>query len=154
MGNIYPPGEISDLTLGNMDFSNRSFELSFTSPGDDLDEGTIASYQIFFSANQTLISGDSVDESELTLVDEDYLACNCSFNPLPAPEVVSLRLNMDMFNVSQQVYFRVLCTDQGGKMSLSNIARLFLTEIPQPIQPVNYSPNLTVHFAILFAALL
>eukprot|EP00091_Calanus_sinicus_P025732 TRINITY_DN9985_c0_g1_i1.p1 TRINITY_DN9985_c0_g1~~TRINITY_DN9985_c0_g1_i1.p1 ORF type:complete len:288 (-),score=70.86 TRINITY_DN9985_c0_g1_i1:92-877(-) len=127
--NIYPPGKINDLSLGSLNFDEGTFEVSFTSTGDDLDDGIVASNQLFFSANQTLISGDMIDEAEAELVDINFLAGNYTFDPLPASEVVSLPLSMNMFNVSEQYYFRIKATDQGGKFSLSNVARLFITEV-------------------------
>merc|ERR1711892_139205 len=111
--NIYPPGKINDLSLGNLDFI----------------EGTVTSNHLYFSSNQTLIHGDTFDESEVELVGAEYIAGNTTFAPLPASEGVNMPLNMGMFNVSEQYYFRVKATDRGGKFSLSNVARLFITEV-------------------------
>ena len=117
------------MSLGSLDFVEGTFEVSFTSTGEDLDDGVVTSNQLFFSANQTLISGDLMDEAEVELVDNDFLAGNFTFDPCPASEVVSLNIAMGMFNVSEQYYFRLKATDQGGKFSFSNVARLFITEV-------------------------
>ena len=70
-----------------------------------------------------------MDEAEVELVDNGFLAGNFTFDFLPASEFVRLPILMSMFNVSEQYYFRLKATDQGGKFSLSNVARLFITEV-------------------------
>ena len=46
LDNIYPPGRVSDFTLGSMDFIEKTFSLSFTWPGNQLDQGTVASFKV------------------------------------------------------------------------------------------------------------
>ena len=46
LDNLYPPGRVSDLTLGSMNFSEKAFSLTFTWPGNQLDKGTVASFKV------------------------------------------------------------------------------------------------------------
>jgi len=134
--NLYPPGRISDLSVGNMNFVDNTFDISFTSTGDDLDQGTVDKNEIFFTSNLTLISGDvtlAPDDENIMVVTDDNLACyNCSLPaPQPASTKVVISLNMNSFNTTitdGQLYFRLQATDQGGKMSLSNVARIYVTD--------------------------
>ncbi|CAG7818395.1 unnamed protein product [Allacma fusca] len=49
---FYPPGRIGDLTLGSMDPSNLMAELRWTAPGEDFDQGVVASYQVFYTVDK------------------------------------------------------------------------------------------------------
>jgi len=132
--NIYPPGKISDLRLGNMNFQEGVFDLSFTSPGADLDKGTISSYQIFYSTYNNFSSGVLQPGTDLTQISSDQLACNCNLAPVPAMQMVVLTLNMTKFAEQEQFYFIVQTTDQpiNGKHSLSNVGGIFLTNKTLP----------------------
>ena len=46
LNNVYPPGRVSDLILGSMNFTENTFGLSFTWPGNQLDQGTVASFKV------------------------------------------------------------------------------------------------------------
>ena len=46
LDNLYPPGRVSDLTLGSMNFTEETFGLSFTWPGNQLDQGTVAGFKV------------------------------------------------------------------------------------------------------------
>ena len=35
-----PPGEVKDFAIGNLDFDLKQFNINFTAPGDNLDDGT------------------------------------------------------------------------------------------------------------------
>ena len=52
--NIYPPAPIRDLILKD-NINKDNFNLSFTSPGEDLNSGIISEYLIFYSENRTLL---------------------------------------------------------------------------------------------------
>ena len=123
--NIFPPGTIRDLRLG--DFSGDQFSLSFTSPGGDLNSGNISQFVIFFSENKTELSSSLGISSSVARITEADLACtDCSLEPLPPLSKVQLRLNLNSFNPGDQVFFRVLAADEGNKTSLSNRANIIL----------------------------
>lgn len=45
----YPPARIGDLRVVELDYYNRGATLLWTAPGEDYDQGIVASYQIFYS---------------------------------------------------------------------------------------------------------
>lgn len=47
----YTPGRIGDLRIAEMDGAKRNVTLTWTAPGEDLDQGVPASYQVFYSTN-------------------------------------------------------------------------------------------------------
>ena len=129
--NLFPPGPVRDLTVGQAD--GDQFSVSFTSPGADLSSGTIQQYIIFYSTNMTDL--DTLDvNSGLTNITAEDLACNCTLDPLPPLERVELTINMTSFEMGQQFFFRVLATDEegeNGKSTMSNVANIFFN-VPTP----------------------
>ena len=120
--NLYPPGPIRDLKVTDI-INAETFNLTFTSPGEDLNTGTVKEYKIFFATNRTDLD-DLSPSSNVSLVTEDMLQCNCSLSPVPALEMVNLRLNSSVFEANTEVSFRVLAVDKGKKTSASNIVTL------------------------------
>ena len=120
--NIYPPGPIRDLAVTNI-VNGENFNLSFTSPGEDLNTGTIKEYKIFFATNRTELA-DLGPSSNVSLVTEEMLSCNCSLAPVPPLTRVQLRLNSTVFMTDTEYSFRVLAVDRGEKTSASNIVSL------------------------------
>ena len=49
---FYPPGRIGDLVVGGMDRANLNVELRWTAPGEDYDQGVVASYQVFYTTDK------------------------------------------------------------------------------------------------------
>ena len=127
--NIFPPGPITDLSVGA--FTEDHFLLSFTSPGADLDTGTIDQFIIFYSQNKSLLTNLTVS-SPIPRVSASDLACSdCSLDPLPPSAKVQLSLNLDSFTRGEKVFFRVLATDEDGKTSQSNTANILLSDPPK-----------------------
>ena len=127
--NIFPPGPIRDLKVG--DLNKDRFSFSFTSPGADLNTGNISQFIIFYSENKTDLNDALDPSSSVARVSEDHLACTwwgsgCNLDPLPPQSKVELSLGLKHFQVDQQVFFRVLAEDEGGKTSLSNRASILL----------------------------
>ena len=120
--NIYPPAPIRDLVLTDNIFKDN-FNLSFTSPGEDLNSGKISEYIIFYSENRTVLEDLSPSNpTNLTTVTEEMLDCNnCTMDPLPALSKVMLKINSTYFEKDVPYNFRVLAVDKGDKTSVSNI---------------------------------
>ena len=118
-GNIYPPAPIRDLAI--IDIANgKSFNLTFTSPGEDLNTGNISDYKIFYATNRTQL--DSLTpNSNISVVTDDMLMSNCSMEPLPALSKVNLRINSTFFEADSDYSFRVLAMDKDEKTSVSNV---------------------------------
>ena len=124
--NIFPPGPIRDLSVGH--FAEDHFLLSFTSPGADLNTGTIDQFIIFYSNNKTLLNNLTVS-SDIPRVNGSDLACsNCTLDPLPPADKVQLSLNLDSFTRGEKIFFRVVAADEEGKTSQSNMANILLSD--------------------------
>ncbi|OXA62643.1 Calcium-activated chloride channel regulator 1 [Folsomia candida] len=48
---FYTPGRIGDLRIANLHLASKNLTLTWTAPGEDLDQGVPASYQIFYSVD-------------------------------------------------------------------------------------------------------
>ena len=119
--NIYPPAPIRDLVLTDNIFKDN-FNLSFTTPGEDLNSGKISEYIIFYSENRTVLEDLSPSNpTNLTMVTEEMLCNNCTMDPLPALSKVMLKINSTYFERDVPYNFRVLAVDKGDKTSVSNI---------------------------------
>ena len=96
--NIYPPATIRDLILTDNVYKDN-FNLSFTSPGEDLNSGIISEYLIFYAENRTLLEDLSPsNDGNLTIVTEEMLDCvDCNMDPLPALSKVLLKINSTYF---------------------------------------------------------
>ena len=128
-GNIYPPGPVRDLSLGNISAELLTFELSFTSPGAHLDEGTVKSFTIFYSTNKTEL--EWLDPaSSLALHHVTPSDCHCNLQPQPPRDKVHLSLDFQTFSCDQKTFFRVLLINEANSMSLSNTAGIFLPNFP------------------------
>ena len=133
--NFFPPGPIRDLRVGEL-YKDR-FSFSFTSPGADLNTGNISQFIVFFSPNKTDLSDDLDPDSDVPRVTQDHLACTwwgsaCNLDPLPPQSKVELNLSLEKFPADQQVFFRVIAVDDGGKISRSNRASIVLAKILDP----------------------
>ena len=67
-------------------------------------------------------------------VTQDLLACTwggsgCNLEPLPPQSKVELSLSLERFPADQQIFFRVIAVDDGGKVSRSNRASIVLAKI-------------------------
>ena len=135
ISNIYPPGKITDLRLGDMDFDRDVFDLNFTFSGEDLDQGTVESYTIFYASNKTLLNGDDDLSPSVDQLKPGHLAgcsptSNCSLpSPLAAGEMLGLELAMEAFPKDRQIFWRVRVEDEGGKWAMSNIATSYLHDV-------------------------
>ena len=132
--NIFPPGPIRDLRVG--DFGKDSFSLSFTSPGADLNTGTIKQFIIFYSENKAELNDELDPSSSVARLTEDHLACTgCTLDPLPPHSKVELSLGLKHFQADHRVFFRVLAVGDGGKTSLSNKANIVLSKMTNKSAP-------------------
>ena len=120
--NVYPPSPIRDLILTD-NMYKENFNLSFTSPGEDLNSGIISEYLIFYSENRTVLGELSISNpSNVTTITEEMLDCNnCNLDPLPGLSKVMLKIKSIYFEKDVPYYFRVLAIDSGSKTSYSNI---------------------------------
>jgi len=147
--NLYPPGPIRDLILTDIP-ENSTFTLSFTFPGEDLNDGKVKEYFIFYSINRTDVQ-DLNPNSDVDYITEDMLDCDCTLEPEPAFTNSNLYINGSYFELGMEYNFRVLAVDGGGKTSASNVVAF----VPSPKSPVqNSGDGLTwgIAIAIVFGA--
>ena len=150
-GNIYPPAPIRDLAITDI-LNGDSFNLTFTSPGEDLNTGTVAEYKIFYATNRTQLE-DLSPSSNVSVVTEDMLKCNltladCSLEPQPALTPVNLRLNSTFFLADTDYSFRVLAVDAGQLTSVSNVA-VFAPSFNVPASATNVKIS-QIFIAVMF----
>merc|ERR1712080_14400 len=146
LNTLYPPGSVSDLSLGNMDFQKRTFTVSFTWPGCVLDKGMVDSYKVFYSSNLTLMMGSNDLMNDPGVM--EVTSANLQGGNLPPPseagEKALLGMVMDGIPEDRELYWRVMVEAAGGG-SLSNMASLYLVNTDG--QPAVY-PSLTWGAAI------
>ena len=130
-GNVYPPGPIRDLVILDI-VEGQSFNLSFTSPGDDLNTGNLTQYMIFYSANRTDLD-NLTPTSTISNITTDMLSHNTSMESIPPFTKVNLRVDKEKFVTMEdtEYSFRVLAIDSGDKTSKSNIVVSSLENVHQ-----------------------
>ena len=130
-GNVYPPGPIRDLVILDI-VDGQSFNLSFTSPGDDLNTGNLTQYMIFYSANRTDLD-NLTPTSTISNITTDMLSHNTSMESVPPFTKVNLRVDKEKFVTMEdtEYSFRVLAIDSGDKTSKSNIVVSSLENVHQ-----------------------
>ena len=140
-GNVYPPGTIRDLLIMDI-VEGQSFNLSFTSPGDDLNTGNLTHYIIFFSANRTDLD-NLTPTSTISNITTDMLSHNTSMESVPPFTKVNLRVDKDkLLTMADTEYsFRVLAVDSGDKTSKSNVVVSSLGDIYQVYFTSHYNLN-------------
>ena len=121
-GNVYPPGPIRDLVI--LDFvEGQSFNMSFTSPGDDLNSGNLNKFIVFYSQNKTELE-NLLPSSDVSNITQDMLNTNISMESIPPFSKVILNIQANNFATNTDYSFRVLAIDSGLKTSKSNIVFL------------------------------
>ena len=124
---IFPPATVRDLKATVI---SEVLDITFTAPGDDLNDGTAATYDIFVADNNTLISNKTalevichqVNQTDCIQLMEDYLMDNTTLTPVPGGEPVLIRPNMSMFDRETQYFLILKVTDDAGHWSWSNMA--------------------------------
>ena len=137
---MYPPGPVRDLSAAISDDLN-TLELSFTSPGGQLDLGTVQSYMIFYSSNKTDLDSLSPASTVAQISPSD---CDCSLQPQPPRSEVKLSLNITTFTQDQKTFFRVLLLNDADKTSQSNTAGVFLPSFPVPNAPLGLTWGIAI----------
>ena len=99
--------------------------LTFTAPGDDLDEGEASKYELKYSQYRSnfTASWDALDDSGL-LTEDDLV--HGTLDPIAGGKDVVLLINPDTFEENTIFYIGLKSTDDMGNTSpLSNIAQVF-----------------------------
>ncbi|KAM3915035.1 calcium-activated chloride channel regulator 1-like [Leptodactylus fuscus] len=110
---VYPPGKITDLEAKRID---ESIVLSWTAPGDDLDDGSAQSYNLRVSSNMTELRDDFEGSA---MVDITGLRPSAA----GSPETFTFHPTPDIEDVTI-FYFALIAVDKNlQKSAPSNIAQ-------------------------------
>ena len=120
--NVYPPGPIRDLIIHN-NIEEQTFNLSFTSPGDDLNSGYLNKFRVFYSPNKTELQNLN-PSSNVSSITQEMMSTNTSMEKIPPFSKVMLQIESNNFDSNTEYGFRVLAIDSGQKTSKSNIVFL------------------------------
>ena len=105
-------------------------DITFTAPGDDLNDGTASTYDIFVANNSTILSNktvldticDQTNQTDCVHLMETDLVDNTTLTPVSGGEPVLIRSNLSMFDRETQYFLILKVTDDVGLSSWSNMA--------------------------------
>ncbi|XP_027221462.2 calcium-activated chloride channel regulator 4A [Penaeus vannamei] len=133
-GDLLPPSRVTDLQASA---APLSLDLTWTAPGDDLDAGTVAGYEVRLSRNRSHLEDDSFDargnETLLTLDESADMAELL----LEAGQKVTLNLTLEDELERNRTYFvAIRAVDDVGLLSAaSNPVVVVALESPPPVPP-------------------
>ena len=117
---LYPPRRITDLRVRTV-ADSELVEVSWTAPGDDLDQGTAASYQLRWSEDRRQLS-QLFSAAQLWTE-----AAASSPQLLPSPAGTLERLNLTVPRVNSALYVAVVAVDAAANTgAVSNIVPVFV----------------------------
>jgi hypothetical protein len=125
---IIPPSRILDLNVDKVqdDIDNNSviLSVSFTSPGDDFDEGIATYYQLRFVDSKMLNNSKVIFDDAIPIVEDDLISGSLN-NPLNRSEIVVLEFNNSKMELPNTTYFLLgrAVDDSSNEGDLSNMAR-------------------------------
>ncbi|XP_063590520.1 calcium-activated chloride channel regulator 4A-like [Penaeus indicus] len=140
-GDLFPPSRVTDLQASA---TPLFLDLTWTAPGDDLDAGVVAGYEIRLSQNRSDLEDDSFDaggnETLLLTLEE---SANMPDLLLEAGQKVALNLTLEHELGSNRTYFvGIRAEDDAGLVSaVSNHVAVVSLEFPAPATPPS-SPHL------------
>lgn len=123
-GDIYPPSRITDLFVVEVQTNpGHTATIQFTAPGEDLDSGTAASYEIRYSPVFDDLRGTNFGSANnSTLVQQEHVV-NGSLQPMVSGSRQTITFVMTMKNEETRTYYIALrAIDRSGQVALpSNI---------------------------------
>ncbi|XP_033755021.1 calcium-activated chloride channel regulator 1-like [Pecten maximus] len=128
---VYPPSRIIDLHVVRKSDINMTVTLSWTAPGDDLDHGTAAMYDIKYGQNGLdllKLKDDSPSVPEVAIVTGSIK------NPLPDGTTQYLTINVTGLFLIKRKGFAFLIRgidDFGNKGEFSNMVTVGFSSIPE-----------------------
>lgn len=141
----YPPGTVTNLVAGDWDLKTCTFSVTFTAPGAVLDSGTVDSYKIYYSTNQSEIMAATMLHGNFAYIqDVDLAPGSANMTPVEAGNLVRLTVQTDPFTnsvSSSAVYFFRLEASAGVSRSASNTARLYIKKCVLVYQESGLTPG-------------
>ena len=117
---LYPPRRITDLRVRTV-ADSELVEVSWTAPGDDLDQGAAASYQLRWSEDRRQLS-QLFSAAQLWTE-----AADSSAQLLPSPAGTLEQLNLTVPRVNSALYVAVVAVDAAANTgAVSNIVPVFV----------------------------
>ena len=114
---LYPPRRITDLRVRTV-ADSELVEVSWTAPGDDLDQGTAASYQLRWSEDRRQLSQQLFSAAQLWTEAAQLL---------PSPAGTLEQLNLTVPRVNSALYVAVVAVDAAANTgAVSNIVPVFV----------------------------
>ncbi|OWF54545.1 epithelial chloride channel protein-like [Mizuhopecten yessoensis] len=131
---VYPPSRIIDLHVVQKSDINMTVSLSWTAPGDDLDHGTAAKYDIKYeqsSLDLLKLKADSHSVPDFAIV------TGSTTKPLPAGTSEYLTINVtDLFLIKHEGFAFLIrgIDDFGNKGEFSNMVTVGFSVIPETLR--------------------
>ncbi|XP_057365310.1 calcium-activated chloride channel regulator 4-like [Daphnia carinata] len=131
----YPPGEVRDLSvmLLNETEKNITIELKWTAPGDELDAGTVAYYELKYSdIAADVMNSNFDDESSVrkrrSVIKEDDLVAG-SLEPIEAGSLQTAIFLLSDIDQERPYYVTLRAVDKAGKAGqVSNLVVFFVPD--------------------------
>ncbi|XP_064416831.1 calcium-activated chloride channel regulator 1-like [Latimeria chalumnae] len=131
----FSPARVTDLTAAIVD---QEFQLSWTAPGDDLDQGTVSSYEIRVSHTLKTLRDNFMDAN---IVNSTRL----SLQPAGSVEVFNFILSNFTIVNGTVMYFAIRARDDVGNVAkISNIAPASYIILPKADLPTSAVTTTTV----------
>ncbi|XP_063970294.1 calcium-activated chloride channel regulator 1-like [Lytechinus pictus] len=137
---ILAPSKITDFTSVERTYDeNRNVTLVWTAVGDDLDQGTAASYELHFSDNFTQLRTNFTSTSAIT--DTDLIVGNLS-QVASSGNLESISFLLPGEDSDAIFYFMIRAWDEAGNAGpISNIVSVSLRRLPPTtMAPTSKSP--------------
>ncbi|XP_057365305.1 calcium-activated chloride channel regulator 4-like [Daphnia carinata] len=131
----YPPGEVRDLSvmLVNETQTNITIELKWTAPGDELDTGTVAYYELKYSdIAADVMNSNFDDESSVrkrrSVIKEDDLVAG-SLEPIEAGTLQTATFLLSDIDLDRPYYVTLRAVDKAGNAGqVSNLVAFFVPD--------------------------
>jgi hypothetical protein len=124
---VISPGMVSDLAA-TRNVTSRTITLSFTSPGDDFDEGQVTNYDIRYA----MTVDELLDNFETAEVVDSWIAPGFDLTPVAPLTQKVVRLNYDASLAGLIVNFAMRAVDEAGNNgTVSNVVNAYL-EVFEP----------------------
>ncbi|XP_046351113.2 calcium-activated chloride channel regulator 4A-like [Haliotis rufescens] len=128
----FNPGRVTDLDIVMQDAGLRTLALTWTAPGDDLNEGTVAKYEVRVA--ETFLSLRDNFTQALLFSSEDVV--KGSIDPVPAGSIQNVTLRLPSIWSSDFFVIGLIALDEANRQSdLSNFCSTTFKPITVPQRP-------------------
>ena len=152
---VYPPSRVTDLKLVAMQIDKLAMTIEWTAPGDDLDAGTVTSYEIKYSPNFDDLMNDTFpSNSAAQFKPQDVVDGSLVPRVAGSKQTVSLLMPQESKNTTYFIALRAIDkTNLAGDSS--NIVSVQLSVVNKGsshIQPFMQDLNVFVYLMLVFTS--